>query len=67
MIRERWNTCARWISWYIRLLTTREPSAHRRQLTGGGPLASDVGDALVRAGCKLYLLYGATEIGFVTK
>ncbi|KZP05121.1 acetyl-CoA synthetase-like protein [Athelia psychrophila] len=34
---------------------------------GGGPLAVKTGDALSRAGVKLVQLYGATEIGVVTK
>ncbi|KZP19605.1 acetyl-CoA synthetase-like protein [Athelia psychrophila] len=34
---------------------------------GGGPLAVKTGDALSHAGVKLVELYGATEIGVVTK
>ncbi|KAJ7439939.1 putative aminoadipate reductase [Mycena latifolia] len=35
-------------------------------VTGGGPLASQVGDALVNQGVKLMSMYGATEFGGVT-
>jgi hypothetical protein len=34
---------------------------------GGGPLAREVGDTLVRAGCTLRNLYGGTEIGMPTR
>ncbi|KAJ7496484.1 putative aminoadipate reductase, partial [Mycena latifolia] len=35
-------------------------------VTGGGPLASQVGDALVKHGVKLMTMYGATEFGPVS-
>jgi hypothetical protein len=40
---------------------------YSKKILAGGPLAQEVGDALIRAGCTIRILYGATEFGCPTR